>query len=315
MTRGSLKVFGLPLLAVLALGCASQNKAPLYASSADSPGYAVAYPQSLAATRGRMSEQQNKARQTMGEVKTFPGDLESPNWEETLKMVDQAEADGKSEAYAKRYEETNQISAFFEEEHQEIRNVVAGSVQYAAKQNSCNEGGKLGGAAVHAMDKAVEKQQEKRLRGKSEAHRTLERQKERFGKKNAELLGDQLDKISEASYLVNVGTESSRRDLEAQVAEASTAKRTLEAEIEELEAVSKDDSVPAADRKVADKMLEEARAALGQVDAEVQQAEPVVKEAAKTVEALRKEFSEVMEALRDELKNRQQAQAAAAPAK
>ncbi len=192
---------------------------------------------------------------------------------------------------------------------------MAGSVQYAAQQNKCEDGGKLGGAATHALEKAIEKRQKERLRGTSEAHRSLARQEERYGKKNVETLGDELDKIAEASYLVNVGVEATRRDLEAKSAEASKAKGTLDDEIAALDAVIKDPETRAGDRKVAEKQAEEARVAQGQIEAEAKQAEEIAKDAPKRIEALRKEYSDAMEALRAEIKKRADEQAAQAPKK
>lgn len=315
MAKSPLILLGIPVVACLVLGCASRNQKPLYASSAESAGYATRYPTMLASSRERLTEQETDARAAIAEIRAYPGSLESQSWEETAKLVDQAESDGKSEEYAKQYEETQQIADFYEEEKGEINKSVAGSVQYAAQQNKCGDGGKLGGAATHALEKAIEKRQKERLRSMSEAHRALGRQEERFGKKNVDAMGEQLDKISETSYLVNVGVEATRRDLESRASEASKAKGTLDDEIELLDALVKDPDTRPGDRKVAEKQLEEARVAQGQLDAEAKQAEQIAKDAPKRIDALRKEFSDAMDALRTELKKRADAQAAAAPKK
>ncbi len=312
MQMRSLGLLGLPLYVSLTLGCAAQKHDALYASSADSPGYATRYPALLEEKRETMATQEQAAREEIEKIKTYPGALESPDWKETARLVDQAEADGKSEAYARELEEMGKVGEFYEQERDEIRRSVAGNVQYAAKQNGCKEGGKLGGAAAHALDKAMEKRQEERLRAASEAHRALELRKERLGKKNADLLGEQLDTISRASYLANVGMESTRRELEAKAKEGASAKSTLEGEIKALEEASKDPAMTDSERKAAENMLDEARVAVARIDAEARQSEQLAKDATQRVDALRKEFDAAMEALRAELERRVEAQPAKA---
>jgi chromosome segregation ATPase len=281
----------------LAGGCSNQKPAPLYASSADQGGYATRYPVELGAARGNIGEQESRARRLMAEFETYPNALNKPNWSQVQRVVELADQAGRSEEYAQSYEESQQVNGFFADEGPEIRRKVAGSVQWVAKDDSCKEPAKFGGAATHALDTAVERAQRDRLRAHNEAQRYIELYKESLGTKNAELLSEQADTIAETSYAVYVGIERNRRQMEQMVSESSNVRSTLEDQVKDLNARAADQAAPAKDRQTAQKQAEEAQTALDRLQSEQQQAEYVLKEMDKRQEQLQKDYKAALDKL------------------
>jgi hypothetical protein len=295
----------------MAAGCANQKPPPLYASSADQGGFATGYPVELGTVRGSISEQESRARRLMAEFETYPNALHKPDWSHVRRVVELADQAGRSGQYAQRYEESEQVHGFFADQGDEIRRKVAGSVQWAAKSDECKEPAKLGGAATHALDTAVEQGQKDRLRAHNEAQRYIELYKESLGPKNAEALSEQADKIAETSYAVHVGLERDRRRMEEMVSEASDVRSTLEGQVKDLNARAADQAVPAKDRQTAQKRAEEAKTALDRLDSERQQAEYVLKDMEKRQDQLQKDYQAALDKLLERIE--QMSKTAAAP--
>ncbi|MBN1610977.1 MAG: hypothetical protein JW940_30380 [Polyangiaceae bacterium] len=281
----------------LAGGCAKQKPPPLYASSADQGGYATGYPVALGTVRGNISEQESRARRLMAEFESYPNALNKPDWSHVRRVIELADQAGRSGQYAQRYEQSQQVSGFFADEGDSVRRKVAGSVQWAAKNDECKEPAKLGGAATHALDTAVEQGQKDRLRAHNEAQRYIELYKESLGPKNAEVLSEQADKIAETSYAVYVGLERNRRQMEEMVSESSNVRSTLEDQIRDLNARAADQAAPAKDRQTAQKRAEAAQTALDRLQTEQQQAEYVLKDMEKRQEQLQKDYKAALDKL------------------
>jgi hypothetical protein len=288
--------------ATLAGGCASHKTAPLYASSADQGGYATRYPVELGAVRGDIGEQESRARRLMAEFESYPNALNKPDWSHVQHVVELADQAGRSEEYARNYEQSQQVNGFFADEGSEVRRKVAGSVQWVAKDDSCKEPAKLGGAATHALDTAVEQGQRHRLRDHNEAQRYIELHRESLGAKNTETLSDQADKIAETSYAVYVGIERDRRQLEQMVSESSNVRSTLEDQFKDLNALAADQAAPAKDRQTAQKRAEEAKAALDRLQSEQQQAEYVLKDMDQRQEQLRSAYQAALDRLLERIR-------------
>lgn len=293
----------LPASLVMALACglvacASRSEPALYASSAEQPGYAIRFPQALGATRSELGSREDIARRTMGQIKTFPAGLDTEEWVLVGELYDQAEVDGRSESYAQAAEHSSGVLAFYASRRKEIRQRVAGAVQFAAKDGGCSEPPKLGGAASVALDRAMQEQSDEERRAYSEAHRSLSSYEARLGKATHGQLESELDAVLEASYLVSVGMEKSRRQMAAMIDEGADVEATLSDEIGRLNGALADERLPARDRTTLDEQLEAAKEALAQVDSEVDQARHVLSEADQRVARLKSDFEEVMDALR-----------------
>jgi chromosome segregation ATPase len=304
------RIPGLFALAFVALvGCQNQQQTELVSPSSDQPGYASRYPDEMSATRGRFSELESRARRSMGTFAGFPDELNKPNWDDVLAVYNAADAAGHSAEFVERAKETETVQTFFTEEKQEISMKVGGAANYTAKQKGCNA--ELSGATSAALDKAVEKQLEKRLRERNEAHRYIDDHEESIGKPNREKLEKQADEISLASYVVKVAAEETKRELEAQIAEANDVKSTLDRTIEESKTTAADSNRSDSEKKKAQARQEAAQKAKDRVDNEVTESQKMLEELDKRIQTLREEYDKAF----DELKKKVEEKKSAEPAK
>jgi hypothetical protein len=155
----------------------------------------------------------------------YPDELKNPNWGHVKTIVERADEAGRSSAYVERTRETEGAQAFFEAKKEEIGKKVAGSAQYVAKQKGCDVD--VQGAVIKALEDAVAKQIEERMREKNEAHRLIERHRVSLGK-DAAALEKQADTITRASYLVNIEMVERKVRLNALLLEAEQVQKTLD---------------------------------------------------------------------------------------
>jgi len=290
-------LLALTLTSVLACNGASQK--PIVTSAADQPTYAARYPDSLASARGRFSEQENRAARLSGDLGAFINNVDTKNWTAVTTTYKLADAAGKSQTYAERYEQTDTINGFFTEEKDRLNQALAGSVAYSAKQNNCKEPNEVAGSATFTLNKAVDKQLRERLRANNEAHSYIDAHAESIGKPAAEKLRDQADKLSELSYTVNVGVERSRQQMQGLLEESSRVKTTLDDTAKEADAMAQDSTVPEGDRKAAKTRAAAARTAASSIDSQVQQAKFVLDNMNQRVQKVRDDYQKALKGLLD----------------
>src|SRR5690606_20374325 len=115
----------------------------------------------------------------------------------------------------------------------------AASNEYVAKEKGCEV--ELWGATDRGLEKGLEERLEERRRSDSGAHELITTKLDAVGKANEKPLRDQVDELRFASYVVHIGLMQEEEDMRARVDEASAAKSTLEAHLEELKASEKPD--------------------------------------------------------------------------
>lgn len=289
----------LALVLISIAGCNAAAQKPVVASAADQTTYAVRYPDALASSRGRFSEQENRAARLAGDLGTFANDIDTKNWKAVTTTYTLADAAGKSQAYAERYEQNEGISEFFTEEKDHLNQSIAGSVAYTAKQNSCREPGEVAGSATFALNKAVEKQTRDRLRSHNEAQSYIESHAESIGKSASEKLRDQTDKLTELSYTVNVGVERTRQQLQDLMQESNRIKTTLNDAAKQADEQARDSAEPEPDRKAAKARAEVARASAARIDSEMQQAKFVLDNMDARVKKIRADYQQAFKNLLD----------------
>ncbi len=290
----------LVLSTMLAVGCTKSNELPpLTTPSTGKPAYASRYADSLAATRGLIGQQENKASRTMGEMSQFVNGIDAKDWRHVRTVYQLADAAGRSSDYAERYEQNDAVATFLDEEKQDLQNGMVGSVQYSAKQNTCKDPNQVGGSALYGFNRAVEKSLQDRMRDRDEAHDYIAAHQHAIGEKAAEKLKEQADKISETSYLVYVGVEQNRRKLQALMKEANDVKRTLQRAAEQDAALSADATQPDGDRKAAQARATAENESLAKADAELQQAQYVLNEFDQRAKKLRADYEQALKALID----------------
>lgn len=287
-----------------AAACSNQKPEPQVASSAGMEGYASRYPNKLAATRGRFDQQESKSRQLTGAFATYPDQLDKPNWSDVATVVDLADSSGRSSAYVERAEADENVSDFFDDKKDKIEKKVGGAANYAAKQKSCNV--ELYGTTSHALETAVDKQLEERMRERNEAQSYIDAHEDSLGKNNLDKLKKQADDIAYASYLANVGVVQTKVDLKRMVAEASDVKSTLERKIKEEQATANDSNRSDAERKAAQERLQADQDAQSRIDSELSQAETVLKQLDDRVKKLKDDYDQALSGLKQKIQEKAQ---------
>lgn len=301
-------------LAVAVAACSSKNdngppEAPLPAEQA---GYAERYPDELAKTRGKLSEREAKARESMGKFAGYPDELDKPSWPDAEKVYLLADEAGRSSTYVDKVHEAETVAGFFEDEKEEISKKVAGAAAYAAKQKGCDSVEAYGPASA-ALEKSVEKQLEERLREVNEAHRYIKMHEEPLGKQNIDKLETQADDISYASYNVNMGVEQERYRLQRLIDVGEDVKKTLDRVIEENKAIAADASKPESVKKAAQGEVDAAETAKAKIDQEIETTKKDLEQMDDRIKALRDEYQKAFDQLKQKVQEKKQSEPAAAP--
>ncbi len=283
---------------LLTAACTKSNELPpLTTPSSGQPAYATHFPESMAATRGAIDQQETKANRMIGEMSQFATSIDTKAWNHVSATYKLADSAGRSSDYADRYDQNGAITTFFEEEKQPIQNGVVGSAAYTAKQNECKDPNQIGSSALHGLNKAVDKSLQEKMRGHDEAHAYIAAHSNAIGDKAVEKLKDQADKISETAYLVFVGVEKSRRQLKQRIDESADIKKTLQRAAEQDSAAATDASQPDGDRKNAQARAAAENDSLARVDSELQQAQHVLTEIDQREKKLKDDYEQAFKAL------------------
>jgi tRNA nucleotidyltransferase (CCA-adding enzyme) len=224
------------------------------------------------------------------EFEKYPGELKEPDWALVMRVVEQADAEGKSAHYADRVEANGVVAAFYQEEKDEIHKRVGGAVQYQAKEKDCSAD--LYSPAIHALDKSIEKQLEERTHEDSDAHMLIDQNQTALGKANVEALERQADHVAMASYLGNIGVQRKQRELDRLLQDASGVESTLDDRIEELSKPAPEVKRSAAEQKAIDDELEALKSAKASIQKDVQAAQESQKGAEERAERAQKLYDE-----------------------
>jgi hypothetical protein len=276
-------------------GCAKKPPEPQLASSATSPGYATGYPEALAAVRTTFFDEEKVVNTAAGELSGYPDQLDEPDWTVVAAVIRHADEEGRSQAYAERFERLQTVRAFYDTERDEIRRKVAGSVQYQAKKKKCE--GDVGSSAGPALDKAVKERLEERLHEGSDAHTVIDAHREALGKKNAETLEHQADAIGMASYVAHVGVVREKVKLRRMLEELEQVSQTLDRTLDDLQKMQGDEELDDDTRKRLEERHTAAKQAKARIDAEAQGAENLSKEIESRIEKLQKTYDDAVAAL------------------
>ncbi len=290
----------LPLaLLASAPACGPQHPQPNVASSAGDQSYAARYPDLLQASQKRLEERQREARTHMQAMEKFPGELKGVESELARSIVRRADEAGRSRSYAEGSAENATIEAFFEEDRDAVGRSVAGAAQYQAKQKGCDVD--VGSAAAHELKRSVDKQLEKRLRGRNDGQLLVDKHRVQLGKENVAALEKQVDEISRASFLVNVGLPEERARLGQLLGEASGVKRSLETTIAEEQNLQKESARSDAEKKASVERVSAAQKALASLDPTLERARALELNIDRDIKASREEYSLALATLLDRL--------------
>jgi hypothetical protein len=296
------KVFFWILAALGAVACSAPKPEPRIASSAGEQGYALEYPAALQALANEYVNAEGLVKKTISELPKYPDQLKDPAWPHVLEIVTRADEAGGSAAYVDRHRELQGARTFFVEEKDEITKRVAGSVQYAAKKKEYDFDAY--GTAAGALKESVDKQLEKRMRAKNEAHFLIERYRDSLGKANVQALEKQADDIGLASYVTNVQIVAVKVDAARLLADADQVKKTLDRAIGEEQAFRTAPGRSAAEKKASTDRASKMQDSKARVDSAVAQTQAFAKDLEQRNEALKKEYVAALDALKKAISSR-----------
>lgn len=286
--------------------CSAPKPEPEIASSANQAGYAEGYPEALQSIMKDFGEQDDEAKTIDGELPRYPEELKNPNWSIVRSIAESADDAGRSRTYVERTRETDGAKAFFDAKKDEIGKKVAGSAQYVAKQKGCDV--EVGGTVIKALEDAVEKQIEERMREKNEAHRIIEKHRVALAKE-APLLEKQADKITRASYLVNIEMVEAKVRLNALLLEGEQVKKTLDDSIAAERAFQGESGRTDPEKKASADRIAAMEKSRGMLDSSIQSGNETAKTMDERIQAAQKRHADAMTAMKEKIDQRGKANA------
>jgi len=284
------------VVGLMTLGCSSQRAQPQVASSVAQANYAAAYPGALQAASNGYVNTERDVRHATTDFPKYPDQLKDPPWPLVQTIVTRADEAGRSASYVEGRREADANAAFFTSDNNEISRRVAGSAQYVTKKKECDVD--VSGTVSASLKEAVDRQIEKRLRARNDAHLTIERYRDALGRPNAAALDKQADEISSASYLANIRAVELKLETARLIDEANGVKRTLQQNIDEERAFQAEAGRSAGDKKSASDRIARMEDNKVRIDASIPQLQALAKEIDQRNEAMRVEYAAALDNLR-----------------
>lgn len=304
MTHRSLAALALSL-SFFGAACSSSGNKPALAPSASQPAYALKYTDELAATTKTLGDRPGDEKELAASFAARVEELKKPDWNRVSTIVERADESGKSVGYAEAHAEANYVHAFWAEEKETINGKVSAGTQYAATKAGCT--GDVGGGATYALKDAIEKQMEKRLRGKNEAFLVIERYRTSLGRENAASLEKLADAVAQASYIVHVELPEQRERLRARIADRSTVASTLDRLVSDERAFQAEPGRTAEEKKASDDRILAATNSKGNLEGAASQADALLKTIDQRIEAAMKDYDDALAALKAKISEKKKA--------
>ncbi|WP_437617906.1 hypothetical protein [Sorangium sp. So ce1151] len=280
---------------LFALGCSAPKPEPEIASSAPQSGYAERYPAELQATATSFSEREDVAKRVTGQFQGYPDQLKEPDWKVVLDVTAQADAAGRSYDYVERVRAVDGAVAFFNDNKEDLTRKVSGAAQYVAKQKGCDVD--VTGATSHALEEGVERQLEKYVRDRNEAHRRIDRHRAALGKENAAALEKQADAVSFASYVVHIDMVEHKLRLRRMLEEIEAVKASIDVSVEAERTFQSSGKRTDEERKASEARIEELGRSKATLDSSATQAKQIDETMDERIAAAQKSYREAMDRL------------------
>jgi hypothetical protein len=289
------------------VACADKQPKPNMVPASEIPAYAVAYPDRLTAETEQLVTDKQHATEQSEKLSARASDLK-PGADPAVMIVVVRQSDeaGRTAAFADESRAARDLRAFWKEERGPITARANGAAQKQLTEGNCGSCNQLdlSTSLGYAVGAGIDKQLEKRLRARNQAHRTIEAHEDRIGTANVPAAQKLADDIALTSYQVNVELPMARDRVDALLAEEDDVSSTL------TRAAEWEQSYQTGDRSARDKkrsqgrleLLEKSRAALPTA---VESAHAARKDLDPDIEALRKRYAQTIEALEKNLEAQQ----------
>jgi hypothetical protein len=284
--------------------CTRPEKGPVIASSAGQPVYALKYADELGASTRAIADAPEQERKLTSGLGAHIDELRKPDWDLVRGVVDESDAAGKSADFFDAHDEVDATRTFWTDEKGTLDAKVATGAQYAFKQANCTSGCTtvdVGGPAAFALNEAVEKALQKRLRASNDALLLIERHRTALGAANTTALEKLADDVAQASYLVHVALVVRAERLKRLLADKSGVVATLDRLAQDENAYQTQPGRTEAEKKASQERVAEAAKAKAQIDGAVTQAQAAVTGSDQTIAAATKDYDDAFKALRDKI--------------
>ncbi|HVH46460.1 MAG TPA: hypothetical protein VM925_29160 [Labilithrix sp.] len=303
---------------VFAIGCSSAGKPPATATSSGQTAYAIGYGDELASATKAIADAQAKEKQLSAGFAAHVEELRKPDWDQVNTIIVDSDEAGRSADFADAQGDATAVRGFWESEKNEITARVNGNAQHTMKQAGCTA--ETAGPIAYALDDAINKRLQKRLRSKNEAFVVIDRYKTSLGPQNVASLEKLADEISEASYDVHVLMVVQRNRFERLVSDKNDVKRTLDRFIQEETAFQAEAGRTEPEKRASQERVAAANKEKADIDKVASQAEALSKDLDKQIDASTKDYEDAIKNLKAKVSEKKSdpnnapaAKAAAAP--
>ena len=281
---------------LVAVACSSAGKAPQLPSSSGQTAYAIHYNEELTAATKAVADAQAREKTLAAGFAAHVDELRKPDWERVEVVIDDSDEAGRSSDFAEAQGEATAVRTFWDAEKNEISARVNGNAQHTMKQAGCNA--ETAGPIAFALNDAISKQLQKKLRSKNEAFVVIERYKTSLGPQNVASLEKLADEISEASYDVNVLMILQHNRVKRLADDKNDVKKTLDRFIQDETAFQSEPGRTEAEKKASQDRVAAANKNKAEIDGIAQQAETVSKEMDKAIDATKKDYEDALKAIK-----------------
>jgi hypothetical protein len=226
--------------AALAAACGgSQTPVPEIASSSESLSYALEWSARVDAVRQRYEQRAEQAKIEIAAIPSYHEQLTEPVWPGVVQIVEQADEAGRSRALVEVFRESQDISAFVEDNEKNISWAVSRHVKASLEKHDCSCEHDVGRGAGNAVIDSTRRALLKRQRELNEAYRLLDEGVHGANEQDTRALQTQIDAITGTSNFLYVEAYDLAGELDVLLDETRRVRRTLDkalaAERESLE--------------------------------------------------------------------------------
>jgi len=284
------------LLTTLLAACTTAGKGPVLGPSGDQTPYALGYADQLNGANKSFTEAQTQEKTLAAGLGARVDELKKPDWDKVLFVVDESDKAGKSADYADAHGDGDAVKSFWDAEKDTITSKVVGNAQHTVKEAGC--GADVAGPVAFSLNDAINKQQQKRLRGKNEAFVMIERYKVTLGPQNVATLEKLGDEVAQSSYDVHVLMVEQRERLRRLAGDKDSAKKTIDRFVKEETAFQAEAGRTDAEKKASADRVTAANKSKGEIDEAAAQADRLSKQMDASIDASTKDYEAALSALR-----------------